>query len=224
MHILLFDIDGTLIHANGAGRRAIYLALVEAFGLAKPNLEIDFAGRTDLYIAQRIFEQNNIDPTPAHFQKLVSTYLTYLPSSLAQTGGQVLPGVIDLLEHLAEDDRFQLALITGNIEQGARQKLSHFDIDHYFAIGAFGDQDEHRADLARRAKALVHDQWSTGDPVESIIIIGDTVHDIHCARAIGAKCIAVETGFSPRDALQPLKPDALIKDLTLGLEAIQQLL
>ncbi|MDZ4684689.1 MAG: haloacid dehalogenase-like hydrolase [Planctomycetaceae bacterium] len=212
MYVLLFDIDGTLLSSGGAGQAAMEAALQREFGHDRPVTGISTAGRTDFAITSELFAYYGLtldEPTWRQFQ---AAYFDLLPSHLSGRTGLVLPGVLHLLELLAERDDVAVGLLTGNFEHGARLKLQHFAIEHHFAFGQYGDHHSSRDDVARAALLRIQREHP-GVPVERVWVIGDTPADIQCARAIGAKVLAVATGMFTVAELAPHAPDLLRESL-----------
>lgn len=228
--LLLFDIDGTLIDTEGAGLAALEDGLYEAF----PGREhisfppLDLGGATDGSVIAFLFRHFTIEDHPENHRLFHGAYTGALRSRLetfrGEGRGRILPGVRRLVEHLAEERDFALGLLTGNMEAGARIKLDHFDLGRHFAFGAFGD-DHHDRNLlgpiaVERAFQCTGATFASGDTV----IIGDTIKDIACARAFGARVVGVATGSSSGQTLASGDPDALLQDLSdlpAVLEAIE---
>jgi len=213
MTVLLFDIDGTLLQAGGAGQAAMEAALAELFGTTRPVTGISTAGRTDHAITRDLFAFHEILHDETSWAAFLASYFTRLPESLRTLQGRILPGVEVLLEQLSRRDDLLLGVLTGNFEQGARVKLQHFGIAHYFSFGAYGDLHADRNDVARlawdhilqrRPQAMAHDVW----------VIGDTPNDIRCGKAIGAKTLAVATGPFSQEALMAAGADVVCSDLS----------
>jgi phosphoglycolate phosphatase len=211
--VCLFDIDGTLVSTGGAGRAAFEAALVEDFALGTLRGNVQMSGRTDRAIAGDLFRAHDVEDSVENWQKLKACYLGRLPNALAERPGRILPGVLPLLEELVRLPHVTLGLLTGNIAEGARVKLSHFDLFHRFRFGAFGDVQRDRDGVARDALALVRQHVVADHPADQVWIIGDTPLDVQCARAIGAKAVAVATGIHSVDDLAPSVPDFLVADL-----------
>ena len=211
MHLLLFDIDGTLVNADRAGRIALTRALATEFGVEDPEIVVGFAGRTDRAIASEALRTHGIEVDEERFTRFLEAYLTHLPGTLREREGHVLPGTTSLLATLAARDDVTLALLTGNFERAARIKLAHFGLDHFFiAAGGFGDHHHDRNDVAQAAERAV--QEVAGEHATTWVI-GDTPGDVRCARAIGARAVAVACGFSTREELEACAPDYLLDDL-----------
>ncbi|MFW7377751.1 MAG: HAD family hydrolase [Oligoflexus sp.] len=211
---VFFDIDGTLVLTNGAGKEALRVALRDEFGVTDPNVEIDYGGRTDRSIAKELFDLNQVPALTENFLSLYQSYLRELREHLPKSRGVMLPGVLELLTRLQDDGQVGIGLLTGNIEEGAFAKLAHFQIDRYFAFGGYGDHHEARDDIAR--ECLLKAETHAGHKIhgEQVFVIGDTPHDVTCSRAIGARCIAVCTGYAPRESLLAAEPEILIDDMS----------
>jgi phosphoglycolate phosphatase-like HAD superfamily hydrolase len=214
MQVCLFDIDGTLLASGGAGKAAMEAALVSQFGVPEPVLRVQYSGRTDRAICRDLLQFHGVDESPENWTLLRTAYLSNLPDYLARHQGRILPGIQALLEHLESLDHVVVGLLTGNLREGARIKLSHYGLFHYFAFGGYGDDHICRDDVAREALMAVHDHCNGSAAVEQLWVIGDTPLDIRCARAIGAKVAAVATGFHPPEELQACGPDLLFTDLS----------
>jgi phosphoglycolate phosphatase-like HAD superfamily hydrolase len=144
---------------------------------------------------------------------LIAAYLRNLPESLATRGGRVLPGIAALLETLSKRTDVAVGLLTGNVRAGAKVKLGHFGLFEYFAFGGFGDHHLDRDEVAREALAEVEQRFNGKHSSERIWVIGDTPLDIRCARAIGARAVAVATGWHSEEELTQHEPDLLLATL-----------
>lgn len=212
MRVCLFDIDGTLLSSGGAGKAALDGALLEEFGIDVPIVPGSIAGRTDRPIAPDQFALHGIDHSEENWQRLRRSYLRHLPESLRTSTGRVLPGILELLDHLTAQETVLLGLLTGNMPEGARIKLDHYRLWHYFRLGAYGEAHLHRDDIARDARRQVHVHLREEVPPDQVWVIGDTPHDVACARAIGARCLAVATGMHSVEDLAAHQPDLLLPD------------
>lgn len=210
MPTLLFDIDGTLIRTGGAGKHAMEAALRTAFRVDRIRDEVPYSGRTDPAIGRDLLRVHDIEPTAANYERLREAYLAHLRPSLHANGGEVLPGVAELLKHLHGKRR--MGLLTGNVRAGAMHKLSHFGLWDYFPFGGFGDVHHDRDDVARSALAALKEHSPDYRPAD-VWVIGDTPLDVRCARAIGAKVVAVATGWHSLDELHASEPDLALADL-----------
>ena len=217
MRLFLFDIDGTLVTARGAGREAFNRALREVFGTVGPREAVyDFRGKTDPRILHDLmsaagFSAGEIEArAPSFFAAYVRELAIVIGDGRRV---QVLPGVEALVRALADRDDVVVGLLTGNVEQGARVKLAPTGLWPYFRLGAFGSDHVDRRALPAIACMRAHALFAREFPFERVTIIGDTPLDVDCARACGARAVAVATGFYGYDDLQGCAPDVLLRDL-----------
>jgi phosphoglycolate phosphatase-like HAD superfamily hydrolase len=212
--LLLFDIDGTLITSGGAGERALRLGFRDRFGIDDDLRNVEIAGRTDSGIARAMLRTHGIAETPENIAAFVDGYLSHLGDQLSHAEGRLLPGILPLLEALKPRPDMVLALLTGNVERGAKLKLAHYGVWTFFEFGAYADDHHDRNELGPFAQRRAFEKHGIEFPPERIFILGDTPHDIACARAIGAKAIAVATGKFTRAELAAHQPDHLFDDLS----------
>lgn len=214
--LILFDIDGTLVLTGGAGIRAMNRACEELVGHPHALEGIPVAGRTDRIILTDVVARAGRTLDDGLLDRLRDRYITNLREEIEQPGRTqsfeslgprggvkaVMPGIRDLLDVLTQRDDVFLGLLTGNFEAGARIKLEHFDLWRYFRCGAFGDDAADRNALVPfaldRARAFGLPEL---DP-EHILVVGDTPHDIACARIVGATPVGVATGGFSVDQLR----------------------
>jgi phosphoglycolate phosphatase-like HAD superfamily hydrolase len=219
--LLLWDIDGTLIHSNGAGEESLRQALLNRFGILDDLGDIEISGRTDTAILLDICRKHQgheIAP-----QELLEAYLDHLPSLLAQRKGRVCPGVRELLDWAHQHPEIHNALLTGNVQRGAQIKLKHFRLDPFFEFGAFGDDSADRNKLGPIALERSRSRLNKDFHVEFTWVIGDTPRDIACARSLGCKVLAVATGRWSIGHLQAHQPDLLFPTLTDHQAVVAQL-
>jgi phosphoglycolate phosphatase len=210
--IIFFDIDGTLLSSGGAGHKAMEGALVEEFRISMPFDGVLTAGRTDFGIVTELFDRYGIDHTDRERSRFRQAYLNHLPECLQSVSGLVLPGIPSLLHQLARRNDVKLALLTGNYSEGAWIKLQHFELDHYFDFGGFGDIHEDRNSVAESAHTTAEAVLNRSIPGRQCCVVGDTPADITCARSIGASVVAVATGIYDTAELSAHEPDHLFTD------------
>lgn len=203
--LVLFDIDGTLLLSDGAGRRAIHRALIEIFGDTGPA-DHRFDGKTDPQIVRELMR--SVGHEDAHIdermEELFTRYIACLREELqdAEHHAAALPGVPELLDALARRVDVTLGLLTGNLVDGARAKLEAVGIDpELFRVGAFGTDHELRPRLPEIAQRRARDMLGFEVPGSHVVIIGDTPADVECGRGIGARAIGVATGRFSTDEL-----------------------
>lgn len=211
--LILWDIDGTLINTGSAGQHALARATIERFGGEADLTGVEIAGRTDIAIAHQLLKKYGEPVTNENVDSFLDCYLALLPEQLPNGKGRVLPGVRELLESLSRQADKTLGLLTGNLERGARLKLGHFDLWHFFPFGAFADDHHDRNALGPCALNRGTAHAGCAFPPEQIDVIGDTGHDIACGKVLGARTVAVATGSWSRERLAECQPDFLFDDL-----------
>ena len=209
MKLVLFDIDGTLLWTDGAGRRAIHRALVDEMGTAGPSEGFRFDGTTDPQIVRELLALAGHPEAQdaARVSAVCDRYVSLLEAELSRPAQatRVMPGVPELLaalEPLEAGGRALVGLLTGNVARGAALKLRSAGLEPArFAVGAYGSDSHQRADLppvaARRAAERTGRTFTGGD----VVIVGDTPADVTCGVPIGARAVAVATGFYDASAL-----------------------
>ena len=218
--LVLFDIDGTLITSGGVGARALKDALVEVYGQTGPIGAYNMGGRTDPQIVRELLTAVGmaVDEIEAQFPVLWDLYLRNLRAEVERNGARVrtLPGVPALVDHLEQaGDPTVLALLTGNIVQGARIKLEAAGLGfERFRVGAYGSDHWERPELPAVAAQRAREATGLDFEGKEIVIIGDTPFDISCGEHLGVRTIAVATGSHPADALAACGPDYLFGDLS----------
>jgi len=193
--------------------KALSAALQAVFGVSGSFAGIDFAGRTDPWIIRQIFSRFGIEDTRENLASYIDGYISALPGILANSGAHVLPGVSEILVRAAEHPDVAQGLLTGNLRRGAQTKLGFHGLWGYFPIGAFADDSEVRNELGPHALRRARGHWGVDFPAERVWIVGDTPHDVLCARAFGARALAVATGGSNVCELAAHNPDAVLEHL-----------
>ena len=218
MHnLVLFDIDGTLVLTGGAGLRAMTRAFEAIVGAPRGLDGIPVAGRTDWVILSDAMRRTGRELDHALFSSLREQYLAHLREEIELPGHgvkAVMPGVRSLLDRLNGRDDVWLGLLTGNFVEGARIKLEHFDLWKYFRCGAFGDDASDRNALVPVAVERARREGLPEIAADRVLVVGDTPHDIACARAAGAIPVGVATGGHTVDELRQSGAGIVFEDLT----------
>jgi phosphoglycolate phosphatase-like HAD superfamily hydrolase len=221
--LLLWDIDGTLVNTGAAGQRALVRATAERFGGNGDLHGVEIAGRTDTGIAHQILEKYAAPISEQSVHSFLDLYIRFLAEELPRRHGRVLPGVRELLQRSAEQPDTTPGLLTGNLERGAKLKLEHYQLWHFFAFGAFSDDHHDRNELGSFALSRALEGTGIKFTGPQVDVIGDTGHDIACGKAIGARTVAVATGSWSRGELAEHRPDFLFDDLSNVDEVVQTL-
>lgn len=217
MKVALFDIDGTILLAHGAGSRAMERALVEKTGKGQAQGQF-FAGKTDPQIVREAmrhhgFSEADID---ARMGDVLDHYLGGLDAELASSRHEritTLPGVEALLDACEAHDAVLMGLLTGNLIVGAERKLRAVGLDPArFPVGAFGSDHEDRPTLAALARERAAGHLGRDVPADHCVVLGDTPADVGCGKAIGARTIAVATGAFSVDELRATGADLVFED------------
>jgi phosphoglycolate phosphatase len=217
MRLVLFDIDGTLLNSEGLGRASMQRALAEVFG-SPGNPSYRYDGKTDKQIVRDVMrlEGHSDEHIDSRMETLILLYLEGLRTG-AKSGKfnvRPLPGVVELLNALEARKDVVLGLLTGNVEPGARVKLTAAGINpDRFRVNAFGSDHEHRPQLPAIAQKRASERLGLDIAGERVIVIGDTPADIECGRSLGARAIGIASGHYTVEQLEAHHPYAVFPSL-----------
>lgn len=214
--LLLFDVDATLIRTHGAGMRAMSRAFLEEMGWDDIFSTITPAGMMDPAIAEALSQHHRkVSITAEEKDRVFKKYLLYLEDDCqASADVEALPGIRSFLESAMQHSDILLGLGTGNLEEGAKIKLRHVGIDHFFNFGGYGTDGHVRADLLATAVKRAEARLGTSLASDQVVVIGDTEHDVLAGKAIGAHTIAVATGPYSEQELAKYQPDLTLPDFS----------
>ena len=215
--LVLLDIDGTILSSNGAAARPFRRALETVFGTSGPLRGYSFAGKTDPQIARDLLRLARIeDATVAEgLERVWPLYVEGLRQELAAAKVSVFPGVERLVERLDAEATAVLGLLTGNVVEGAKLKLTAAGLDfNVFQVGAFGSDHGDRTELPAIAISRAEERFGHRFEGKSVVIVGDTPLDVACGAHLGVRTVAVATGSYSRDELAACGPDHLFDDLS----------
>jgi phosphoglycolate phosphatase len=214
--LVLFDIDGTILDSGGTAAKAFLAALLEVFGMSPSRHGYSFGGKTDPQIARDLLSRAGIraEEIDRGLPRVWQSYLTRLEHECLPERVSVYPGVTGLLDHLHDEPAAVLGLLTGNLREGARLKLTAAGVDFdRFVAGAYGSDHPDRSNLPviaiDRAESRVGKRFEGKD----VVIVGDTPFDISCGEHLGVRTIAVATGSYGAEDLAVCKPDYLFESL-----------
>ncbi len=215
MKLILFDIDGTLVWTRGAGREATHLAMLEVFGTVGALVDHKFGGKTDWQTLMELLHEGGV--SHEEIERRMPDYNGAMERSLNaiihQYDVQPCPGAVELVESLHQRPDVGLGIVTGNVIGTAPIKLRAAGFDPaWFPIGAYGSEARERDNLPAIAVARADAYYNYAFKPQEVIVIGDTLADITCARSLGAVAVAVETGFAQPGDLDGA--DYRLKDLT----------
>jgi phosphoglycolate phosphatase-like HAD superfamily hydrolase len=224
--LVLFDIDGTLLRVNGMNRRVLADALIEVYGTEGSTGSHDFSGRMDSSIIYEVLASAGLtcDEIAEKFNLAKEAYISLFRERARPSDITLLEGVRELLDALSVQSDILLGLLTGNFEASGRHKLKLPEIDHYFPFGAFADDALDRNELPRIAHERARRMTGKNFSPKEIVIIGDTEHDIRCARMLDARSIAVATGNFTMQELSKHQPGALFRNFAETGNVLTQIL
>jgi phosphoglycolate phosphatase len=216
--LVLFDIDGTMLKSEGVGRASMESALREVFGTQGSD-QYRYDGKTDKQIVREVMKGagHANDIIDERMDSVMEHYVGGLDERIGSGNYKVrtLPGIPELLDALERRDDIVLGLLTGNIREGARRKLAAAGVDFgRFRINAFGSDDEHRPNLPAIAQQRAKESLGLHLEGDRMYVIGDTPADVACGRDLGARAIAVATGYYSVDDLRACDPFAVFEDLS----------
>ncbi len=217
--VLLLDVDGTLVHAAGAGRRAITRALEEHAGPANGTLAaLVLDGMTDRLIVREAYRLLGRPIDDATCDAVLSTYVGHLVRELPAPGFAVLPGVEALLERLSAARGAAYGLCTGNVVDGARHKLARGGLDRFFewhpdAIGGFAHDGEARDRVVAAAVRRASARLGRAVAPQECLVVGDTPRDVEAAHMVGCPVLAVATGRYSAEALAAAGAERVVPTL-----------
>ena len=223
--LVLFDIDGTLLSGGRAARTVFAAALNEVFGTCGDIETFAFEGKLDPMIVRELLLAAGVpeETVRRRHSDALAIYLDRLEAALAAERPVLKPGVTAILDGIARDGAAVRALLTGNVERGARIKLSAVGLWDRFAFGAFGDEASRREDLGpialEKARRLGL-SFSGAD----CVVVGDAPQDVACALALGARMVAVATGRTPPRSLAAAGAHVVLPDLADTSRALEAIL
>ncbi len=216
MTVVLFDIDGTLLSAKGAGSRALTRAMLQHYGVENALAGLRLDGKTDPLIVREALRQAGFEHRfegglNAAFR---SAYAGFLREELENCREfRVLPGVVELLAWIRESNRFQTGLATGNVEEGAWLKVGKACLQDNFTFGGFGSDSENRTQVVLKAVERAWAIRSGNSDSSRVVVIGDTPRDIFHGREAGAETLAVASGHYTLTELRDHGPTLAVEDL-----------
>lgn len=211
--LVLWDLDGTLMHCGADGTKALNETFRKLYGVEDAFTKAGIGHAMDAVILNRIMESNRLDK--GGLERVKEEYIAALDSILSRNPNKrVLPGVAELLAHIdGSEDSFN-ALLTSNLRIGAETKLKSVGLDQFFRVGGFGDEYGEKWDAALKGIREAEDYFNVTFEKKNIYIIGDSIYDIECARKIEAVSVGVATGWADYEMLKSKKPDYLYEDLS----------
>lgn len=229
--LVLWDIDGTLIRCGKSPRNAIVASMEEVFGTRGDVDNYPFSGKTDPQIIYDVMTAARIDENQvlAQMQSVLEGYVSRLDKTLSPDEIRIFGGIVELLDQLSKHNEVVQGLLTGNVIDGARIKLSRAGLGHYFfngktPLGAFGSDARHRPELPAIAVQRAWEMTGRRFEAKDIVIIGDSPYDVLCGKHLNVRSIAVATGWHTVDDLKSYEPDAVYSDFSDTSEVLKTIL
>ena len=223
---VLFDLDWTLVNVVAKYGPAMQIAFQQVYGREAKSRRSDLAGNPMSQIMRLIlldngFTREKIDP---HLTEAMEVQSRAVIESLEpDLTSAVLPGVPGLLTCLQATGH-ALALITGTQGPIVSVVLERAGLKSFFPVAVCGDEGELRPDLLRLALQRIPAVYGFEPRPEQVVVVGDTPHDIHAGRLVGARVVAVATGRDTMDLLATHHPDALLPSLADTQQALNAIL
>ena len=211
--LLLWDLDETLVTTAGAGERSIVRSARKHWSVDVDLSLIPYAGCTDRRIGHLIRRHFGIAADEFILRAYLDDFVNFVSEELPQSEARILPGVSEIVEAVHVSPDHVQGLLTGNLRAAAEAKLVPFGLWDYFPFGAFADDAIERLDLGPVALARASEYCDATFVREAVTVIGDTPHDIACARAIAARSLAVASGRFTMEQLAECEPTCLVRSL-----------
>jgi len=211
--LLLWDLDETLVTTAGAGERAIVRSARKHWSVDLDLSLIPYSGCTDRRIGHLIRKHFDIPEDESTLRAYLDDFVNFVSEELPDSSARILPGVLQVVEAAHASPVHWQGLLTGNLRAAAAAKLVPFGLWDYFSFGAFADDAIERLDLGPIALVRASEFYGVTFAPEEVTIIGDTPHDVACARAIGARSLAVASGRFTPDQLAECEPTCLVRSL-----------
>lgn len=213
--LVLWDIDGTLVHGGSTGPAAFDVAIHKVVG-RRPERPVRMSGKTDPQIVSEYLDDMGV--TDDCLDDVIRELELAMAESADQLAseGRALVGVAAALEAVSNQPGVVSSILTGNILPNAELKLAAFGLEQWLdlSVGAYGSDHADRRELVAIAIGRFIKRYGVSLQSEAVWIVGDTPRDLECARHAGARCLLVASGRFTRDELAGLHPDALLDDLS----------
>lgn len=212
--LVLFDVDGTLLSSGKRGLAAFSEALRRTFGTDGDVAGYRFEGKLDPVIVHELMSAAGIPEAVVAERReaALSLYLDLLEAALAAEPPALKPGAGELVSRVSSAPHAVSALLTGNVRRGARIKLTAAGLWDRFLFGVFGDEAWRRVDLGPIALARALERTGREFSPAETVVVGDARADVECARAIGARSVAVATGRTSAEELRAAGADVVFSD------------
>lgn len=192
MHLVMFDIDGTLTATYEADTVCYVQALREAFGFSDVDTDwSNYPHCSDSGILETVFQTRLGRPPQVEENAAMQVrFVSLLSETVADAPFRQIPGAREFLETLRADPSTVISLASGAWECSARFKLASAGIPSAGIPAAFSDDAPSRVDIMRKSlerAAQVHGCQT----FDTVTYIGDGVWDARASRKLGWPFIGI---------------------------------
>lgn len=211
--LILWDIDGTLMHCGADGTTALNKTFKQLYGIENAFSRVGIGSAMDAVILDKIMDSFHLDK--GDMDQVIQTYIEILTDILNKNENKrVLPGIWELLNYIDESENYYSALLTSNLKAGAKTKLESVNLHKYFLAGGYGDEFGEKWHAAELAIAEAEEVFGVTFYKDHIFLIGDGAYDVEAARKVGIKSMGVATGWMDYEILKEHKPDYIFHNLS----------
>jgi phosphoglycolate phosphatase-like HAD superfamily hydrolase len=218
--LILWDIDGTLLFCGSDGTRALNKTFHDLYSIVNAFESSSIGGALDSVIIENIIRKFSIlNPNK---EEIIKVYVDNLKEILNNNSEKrILPGAHEIVSHVSNSKNVFNGILTSNLKEGAKVKLSSVGLEKFFWVGGYGDHLGEKWDSAEIAISQAEDFYKVKFDKQNIFVIGDSVYDINCAKKLGINCIAVATGWTAYYDLEKAMPTYIFKSLNNYKEVIE---
>jgi len=203
--LILFDIDSTLLRGKiPAHLNSFSFGFKNVYNIEGSIEDAPFVeGRTDKQIVFEILQKKGLERNQIekNIDRMFNSMVEYAKINFEKENIQVLPGVEDFLKVLKKF-KINLGILTGNVEEIAKIKLTKANLNQYFEVGGYGNLSERRSDLIEIVKNRAYEKLGLKFENENIYLVGDSLRDVQCGNETGVNIIGVATGKTSKEDLQ----------------------
>ncbi len=192
MHLIMFDIDGTLTQTMSIDEKCFVRALAEVSGLHGVDTDwSNYKHTTDSGIVQEIYEMRlGRSPSPAEVSKLRQYLVELLARASSEAPFEAVAGAPQLLSRLTGSAEHRVSLATGGWHDSAQLKMASAGLCYDDFPAASSDDAMDRESIMRISMQRAVERYGT---MESVVYVGDGVWDARACRNIGIPFIGIAT-------------------------------
>ncbi|TKD12651.1 HAD family hydrolase [Polyangium fumosum] len=206
---VVFDLDGTLLDSRGDIVAALNHALLTTGRNPQPaQVIVRLVGDGPRALCARAAKIPEDAPETDELIRLFLDYYREHPLDFTRWA----KGALETIEALSAMENMSLGICTNKHRATTDVVLRALGIeDRFGAVVAGGDTKERKPDAA----PLLLAAKQLGSMPAAVVMVGDGIQDILCARNAGTWAVGVESGFSTAEALIQAGPDVTVRDLSM---------